>query len=383
MKNQLKEKNGITLIALVITIIVLLILAGVTIATLTGDNGLLTKAGNAKNANENANLEEKIKLAYLEYELESRTNPDANIETITKDSLEKAFNESITTEKIGNSLKITFNNRNKNYKYLANGNIIELLDPTDIYGKLDEDGTVYLRSTKITDDYIKLYGNRVDNAFPNSRTDIKKVIIEEPIAPSGGCWRMFYYFSNLETIEGMEKFHTENLTSISEMFVGCSSLRNLDVSRFDTSKVTDMGGMFHSCSLLTSIDVTSFDTNQVQTMNMMFSSTSISEIDLSNFDTGNVNTTFGMFVGCSKLVKLDLSSFNTINITNMNRMLQDCKNLKELNLGKKFTINENTSYDTYFISNVPNTIKIKATRATKAKIVEQYPNLINNFELLD
>ena len=41
------EIAGITLIALVITIIVLLILAGVTIATLTGDNGLLTKASEA------------------------------------------------------------------------------------------------------------------------------------------------------------------------------------------------------------------------------------------------------------------------------------------------------------------------------------------------
>ena len=39
MKRILKENKGITLIALVITIIVLLILAGVTIATLTGENG--------------------------------------------------------------------------------------------------------------------------------------------------------------------------------------------------------------------------------------------------------------------------------------------------------------------------------------------------------
>ena len=38
------RNRGITLIALVITIIVLLILAGVTIATLTGDNGILTRA---------------------------------------------------------------------------------------------------------------------------------------------------------------------------------------------------------------------------------------------------------------------------------------------------------------------------------------------------
>ncbi len=48
-----KEK-GITLIALVITIIVLLILAGVAIATLTGDNGVLTKAVSAKEKTETA-----------------------------------------------------------------------------------------------------------------------------------------------------------------------------------------------------------------------------------------------------------------------------------------------------------------------------------------
>ena len=40
----MREQKGITLIALVITIIVLLILAGVSIAMLTGENGILTKA---------------------------------------------------------------------------------------------------------------------------------------------------------------------------------------------------------------------------------------------------------------------------------------------------------------------------------------------------
>ena len=59
---NLKGKKGITLIALVITIIVLLILAGVTIATLTGDNGLLQKATGAKQANEEATALEKIKV---------------------------------------------------------------------------------------------------------------------------------------------------------------------------------------------------------------------------------------------------------------------------------------------------------------------------------
>ena len=63
LKEQLKINKGITLIALVITIIVLLILAGVTIATLTGDNGILTKAQNAKEKNAQKTVEEQINLA--------------------------------------------------------------------------------------------------------------------------------------------------------------------------------------------------------------------------------------------------------------------------------------------------------------------------------
>lgn len=65
MKNKLKERKGITLIALVITIIVLLILAGVSIAMLTGENGILTKAKSEKTRTENASAEEKVKLAIM------------------------------------------------------------------------------------------------------------------------------------------------------------------------------------------------------------------------------------------------------------------------------------------------------------------------------
>ena len=52
------KQKGITLIALVITIIVLLILAGVSIATLTGENGILTRANEAKEATEQAEQDE-------------------------------------------------------------------------------------------------------------------------------------------------------------------------------------------------------------------------------------------------------------------------------------------------------------------------------------
>ena len=61
-KTKTKQANGITLIALVITIIVLLILAGVSIVMLTGQNGILTQAQNAKNRTEEAKVEEENRL---------------------------------------------------------------------------------------------------------------------------------------------------------------------------------------------------------------------------------------------------------------------------------------------------------------------------------
>ena len=60
-KIQMKEE-GITLIALVITIVVLLILAGISIAMVTGENGILTKAREAKEQTEIAAYEEELKL---------------------------------------------------------------------------------------------------------------------------------------------------------------------------------------------------------------------------------------------------------------------------------------------------------------------------------
>ena len=63
MKKSRQRNNGITLIALVVTIIVLLILAAVSIATLTGENGILTRANDAKTNTEVAEEKEKVELS--------------------------------------------------------------------------------------------------------------------------------------------------------------------------------------------------------------------------------------------------------------------------------------------------------------------------------
>ena len=64
-KDIVKKQTGITLIALVITIIVLLILAGVSIATLTGDNGILKQANQAKENTNSKAAWEKVQVEAL------------------------------------------------------------------------------------------------------------------------------------------------------------------------------------------------------------------------------------------------------------------------------------------------------------------------------
>ena len=114
MKKWKNRNKGITLIALVITIIVLLILAGVTIATLTGDNGLLTKASNSKEKNEEVKKLELIQLAISAAKIEGEG-------TLTTKNLNDELNANFNDNK-------TVNPKNeywtyKGYKIYKDGNI--------------------------------------------------------------------------------------------------------------------------------------------------------------------------------------------------------------------------------------------------------------------
>lgn len=74
MKNNIRQNKGITLIALVITIIVLLVLAGTVIVSLTGENGLLKRAEDAGKANEEGKIRDEILLAWNAIQIDSKVN---------------------------------------------------------------------------------------------------------------------------------------------------------------------------------------------------------------------------------------------------------------------------------------------------------------------
>ena len=78
-----KKENGITLVALVITIVLLLILSGIAIATLGGENGLFARVKQAKKAHIQAEMQEQLTLALNELQVDKEGK--ASLDDVTQD----------------------------------------------------------------------------------------------------------------------------------------------------------------------------------------------------------------------------------------------------------------------------------------------------------
>ena len=116
MKGQ--EISGITLIALVVTIIVLLILAGVSISMLTGQNGILNRVAEAKEKTGIAQSEEKVKLAVM------AAIADGN-GTLTIENLKKELANNGITIPDNATFPVTVATGNSTYQIDQYGNITE------------------------------------------------------------------------------------------------------------------------------------------------------------------------------------------------------------------------------------------------------------------
>ena len=88
-----KKNEGITLIALVVTIIVLLILAGISISMITGENGILGRARQARDMTKEAEEEENITMAYNTAVMDDLSNGTENFVENFKNELEKFYGE--------------------------------------------------------------------------------------------------------------------------------------------------------------------------------------------------------------------------------------------------------------------------------------------------
>lgn len=339
-KENLRDERGITLVALVVTVIILLILGGITIGAINGDDGVISQTLNSKKQSDMQNGIEIIKAAITEAHT---LKPNSKMQA--SDIKEALSGYDVEVSPRGNNYKITLNGTD--YRILSDGEVIQYdyMKPTDIiYLKLYEDGTLIFSSKENTT-YQDYYGNDVvvpklvgtystsecwDNVFPNA--EVKTVVFYDKIAPKT-CLRMFYNCTNLTAIENIENLHMENSGDMASMFNGCSKIQNIDVKLFETGQVTDMSSVFRLCQNLKKINLNNFSTNKVKSMGSMFDACYVLEnIDVSNFDTSQVTSMNRMFAECRKIEKLNLTNFNTSNVKNMGIMFYNCKNLTNIDV---------------------------------------------------
>ena len=115
---NLKRNKGITLITLVVTI-VLLILAGVSIATLTGNNGILTQANKARENTKRAEDIEKIEIAILGVQMGENGYQKLDIDTL-QEELDKIFEDGILKVYDNNTDEFIFYTKDNIYKISSN-----------------------------------------------------------------------------------------------------------------------------------------------------------------------------------------------------------------------------------------------------------------------
>ncbi len=156
---KFRKNKGITLIALVVTIIVLLILAGISINMLTGQNGILKRAGEAKRRTGEAQERENIQVAITS----AQTEDFAKESEITDETLRKEIKNTMGSD---NNLSGTgpwwYNGEKNDYIINKKGKILEKGTLTYMYEKAlidnceKEDGTCTNGEHLHVGDYVNL-----------------------------------------------------------------------------------------------------------------------------------------------------------------------------------------------------------------------------------
>lgn len=168
MKRKKQNTKGITLIALVVTIVVLLILAAIAINLTVGNNGLLSRAKDAKSKYDDSYYKEMIELAVASLKIDDKN------EDITRDSLKKELDNNLGEGKydlsIGKSPYVIIpNNSSTRYIVTSNGNVIEkALSKKLKWFKVSKDEFSNSEVTVKIGDYIKY--NPIEEPNENMET---------------------------------------------------------------------------------------------------------------------------------------------------------------------------------------------------------------------
>ena len=190
---RLMKNRGITLIALVVTIIVLLVLAGISISMLTGQNGILNRASEAKEKTEIASVDEQRKLAQAEALMNTEkttykglTLPEGFAPTKIdgEDSIDEGL---VITDGYGNEYVWVEVPKTTEVYPTAGLNIINFTD--DEYTKVENDLLTYTNDYKKTN-YSDIYAPDITTGWFANETEYneaKKKMLRS-VYQNGGFW---------------------------------------------------------------------------------------------------------------------------------------------------------------------------------------------------
>ena len=338
----MKNQKGITLIALVITIIVLLILAGVSISMVLGENGVLSQANKSKTETEISSEKEMVGLAYSGLNSEVLIG---NKEKVTASELEEEINrlygeEKVTVTEENKILIVKFILSQREYEINSNGSIKEHINIEEVLANASkhpdqtltedvgvaEDGTIVnldLWNYKLGSDNKYYLGEPGSSSYSGYNNED---IVDGKIQGKIPMYIKEDNDGNFYTVENIMFYNCTNLviapeipSSVTNMhwtFMGCTSLiESPEIS----NSVTEMSGTFFDCTSL--VKVPEIPNSVTKMVNTFWNCTSLVEApEIPN----SVIDMSGTFYGCTSLVKvLEIPS----SVTNMKNTFYNCTNL--------------------------------------------------------
>ena len=234
--NKLKNKKGITLIALVVTVVVLIILAGVSINAVIGDDGIIKKAQNSANLTKEAEVKESINRTILEFYLtdDYETLEDflnAKVSEGKIDSVTKNADGTLTVKK--GEYSVTVENKTNSSGGSSSGGETQTPEITIGEAKVvaNSDGT----GSAITDAASVYLGNTLYITFSHSITGGTTTV--DKTIPYAVTKNGTYTFTVTGTVNG--KSYTKNVSVTVNQFKTAKDYvaANVEVTYPDGKKV--------------------------------------------------------------------------------------------------------------------------------------------------
>ena len=425
--NNKRTQKGITLIALVVTIVVLLILAGVSLNAIFGENGIINRAKDAQNKMNQATQNDLIGLNELDKLISSLTDKTTE-ETVPKIAMfdtgkkvrDKMYNlmPEGTISKFSYSCNVSIDAIEKyngvpDLTKLTESNIVSLGESSfPIYMWAEKSGKTEIRTingeTNLTEE--NEYNKRVETGKIYWWSESDSVYLNPDSA------QMFAGIPYLTNIDGLKDMKTDYVVNMSNMFYSLGTqLSNIDaLSGWNTSKVENMSDMFYRWSFTNSLSnvnaLLNWDTSKVKNMSGMFAGNfGLTDIEgLKKWNTSNVTDMHNMFgdgdgEGCAFINLSAISNWNVKNVTNMTGIFYNCIKLEDVSAILNWNITEIAQSMFLSCSNlktitIPSTItkisnafegctnltkvKILATDATKFEVGSgEFNNIASNSKI--